>query len=264
MFFTLSKILWFFANPGNIVLLLLVCGALLMLTRWRQAGARLLFLTTALIVFVSTVPVGSWVVTELENRFPAPQSLDRVDGVVVAGGFVNPYLSSKRGGVAIGSAAERLTAMIALANRHPGAKLIFSGGSGDLFRPELKEAPHVKRLLGEIGFDTGRVIFDDRSRNTHENAVNTLRLAAPEPGEVWLLVTSAFHMPRAIGTFRQAGWTIVPYPVDYASGGPFRFSLKFNLLGGFGSLDKAIHEILGLIFYRATGKSDSLFPSPAD
>jgi uncharacterized SAM-binding protein YcdF (DUF218 family) len=114
-----------------------------------------------------------------------------------------------------------------------------------------------------MGFDVGRVRFEREARNTHENAVYTKRLADPQPGETWLLVTSAMHMPRTVGVFRAAGWNAIPFPVDFTTKqkfGLFYFGLPLsNRLSG---IDAAAHEWIGLFVYRLLGYTDSILPGP--
>ncbi len=264
MFFALSKILWWFAAPANLLFLLLAAGVLLLWTRWRRLGRGMATLAVLLIATVTVLPVGSWATRQLEDRFPAVTTLPaRVDGIVVLGGAVNPWLTVERGQVALSDNGDRLTEFAGLTRRYPEARLVFTGGTGSLTRQDLKEADMLAPLWRQIGLDEGRILYENQSRNTHENAVLTLPLAKPQPGETWLLVTSAFHMPRAVGCFREAGWTILPYPVDYKTGSSFAFDLSLNPAGRLASLDAAVHEWLGLIFYRLTGKTDSLFPGPA-
>ena len=265
MFFALSKIFWFLFNPGNVLLLFLVLGVLLLWTRWRRLGRGLVVAAAAVSLFLAVVPVGSWMLGVLEDRFPPPDELPvRVDGIVVAGGVVNPVLTKDRGQAAINGAVERLFEMAKLAERYPRAKMVFSGGSGSLLNQELKEAPLVAPLLRQLGVDPGRVIIEDQSRNTAENAVFSRRLAKPRPGETWLLITSAFHMPRTVGSFRQAGWRVTPYPVDYRTRGKGALPFRFNFIGGVASLNSALHEYLGLFFYWITGKTNELYPGPEE
>ena len=213
-------------------------------------------------VLLAVIPVGSWLFGFLEDRFPAfSESPARVDGVIVLGGVVDPVMTKARGQVSVGSGVERLLAMARLAKRHPKARIIFSGGSGSLLHQDMKEAHAIPPLLRQLGVDPARVIFEDQSRNTAENAEFSLRLAKPKPRETWLLVTSAFHMPRAVGSFRQAGWNVVPYPVNYSTSSETAAPL-FDFARGMKTLAAAIHEYLGLIFYWLDGKTDSMFPSP--
>lgn len=109
--------------------------------------------------------------------------------------------------------------MAALARRYPQARLVFTGGSGNLGGGSPSESEIVGRYADPMGLPRTRLILEDRSRNTRENAAFTADMVKPKPGERWLLVTSAWHMPRAIGCFRQAGFAVIAYPVDYRTGG---------------------------------------------
>lgn len=214
-------------------------------------------------LILAVFPVGKWMYGVLEDRFPPYRSLQaQVDGIIVAGGIVDPVLTVDRGQVSIGGGAERLFAMAALAKKYPQAKLIFTGGSGTLLHQDKKEAHFVGPLLDQLGVAPGRVIFEDQSRNTAENVTFSLPLAKPKAGETWLLVTSAFHMPRAVGAFRKAGWDVTPYPVDYRTRGETEPPLQFNFAHGMGSLGGALHEYVGLLIYRLVGNTDELFPGP--
>lgn len=214
-------------------------------------------------LILAVFPVGKWMYGVLEDRFPPYRSLQaQVDGIIVAGGIVDPVLTVDRGQVSIGGGAERLFAMAALAKKYPQAKLIFTGGSGTLLHQDKKEAHFVGPLLDQLGIAPGRVIFEDQSRNTAENVTFSLPLAKPKAGETWLLVTSAFHMPRAVGAFRKAGWDVTPYPVDYRTRGETEPPLQFNFAHGMGSLGGALHEYVGLLIYRLVGNTDELFPGP--
>ncbi|NQU61178.1 MAG: YdcF family protein [Rhodospirillales bacterium] len=263
MFFTLSKVLWFIANPSNVLLVLLCAGVVLLFTRWRRAGRRLVGFVAVTGVVLAVVPFGGWLYGALEDRFPQLKELPaRVDGIVVAGGVVDPVLTAARGKIAIGGAAERLFEMAELSKRYPQAKIVFTGGSGSLFYQDKKEAHAVVPLIRQLGLDPGKIIFEDQSRNTVENAEFSYRVAKPKKGETWLLVTSAFHMPRAVGCFRKAGWTIVPYPVDFGTRVDKDLPFIFDFAQGLGMFGGAIHEYLGLFFYWLSGKTDELYPGP--
>ena len=106
-------------------------------------------------------------------------------------------------------------------------------------------------------------MLETRSRNTEENAVFTKELVQPKPGERWLLVTSAQHMPRAIGCFRRAGFPVEAYPVDWHTRRALRLAPMETLSGGLGRLDNAVHEWIGLVSYWLTGRTSELLPGPA-
>ncbi len=262
MFFILSKVLWFLTDPGNLVLILLTIGTVLLWTPWRRGGRRLVLLSTLAFILLAVFPVGAIMLQTLENRIPAPTQLpERVGGVIVLGGMVDQFVSRARGQASMGGAVERLTEFAALARRYPDAKLIFTGGSGNLLNQQDKEADYVEPFLHSLGMDTANVVFESESRNTYENAVLSKRLVSIAPDEPWILVTSAFHMPRALGVFRQAGWPVIPYPVDYGTTGTMELEPTFNLLGGVGNGSVALHEWLGLTFYYLTGRTNTLYPA---
>ena len=159
--------------------------------------------------------------------------------------------------VTINGAVERLTAFADLADRYPDAKLVFTGGSGALTDQSLKEADFAAPVLLRMGVALDRVIFESQSRNTAENASMTREILASAPRGTWILVTSAFHMPRAVGVFRENGWQVFPYPVDYITRREVRPILQVGLRSGLNSLAVAAHEWTGLTFYWLTGRPQS-------
>lgn len=259
--FILSKLVGLILDPGNLILLLLVPGALLSFTRQRAFGRGLTLAAALLAVCVAVVPMGQWLTAALENRFPVPPLPQRVDGIVVLGGVIDQFLTAERGQTALNSAAERLTGAIDLARRFPQSKIIFSGGSGSVFDQSIREADAALPFFAAMGLDPARVILERQSRNTLENARFAREIARPAPDEVWLLVTSAIHMPRSVAAFRAVDWTVLPYPVDYQTGraGPLA---PPSLGGGIASLNNALHEWVGLISYRVLGHSERLLPAP--
>ena len=159
-------------------------------------------------------------------------------------------------------AAERMTEFVVLARRYPEAKLVFTGGQGSLVHGGTTEADVARRLFDALGVPEARVTYEDEARNTWENALLTRRLVEPKPGETWLLVTSASHMPRSVGAFRQAGWQVVPWPVNYRTGHGFAALYDAPFLDRLQMFESGLREWLGLVVYRALGRSDALFPAP--
>lgn len=265
--FLLSKLLGIVTDPATLFLLLLLGGWLLTLSRrWLRTGRVVLGVTLLTVTFLSVVPVEQWIMTRMEDRFKAPDSLpDKVDGIIVLGGAISPGLSAARGQVSIGGAATRLTALIPLAQRYPEARLVFSGGSGSPFGQEHREADYARIFYRDMGFDADRIIFERDSRNTRENATLSKELMRPRPGETWLLITSARHMPRAVGCFRAVNWPVIPIPVDYSTSGrsqPWWTELRFSPGKGIAGLAPLVHEGLGLAIYRMMGWTDALLPKP--
>jgi uncharacterized SAM-binding protein YcdF (DUF218 family) len=264
MFFALSKILGFFAIPSNLVIVLALAGAALVCTRFARAGRRLMIGSVLLLAIIGLSPLGNALILPLEQRFP-PWDAARgaPDGIVVLGGSISPEVSAARNAVALNEAAERVTVVAELARRYPAARIVFSGGNNALVSGQATEAEAALRLFESFGIAPARVIAEDRSRNTVENAVYSKQLAMPKAGERWLLVTSAYHLPRAVGVFRQAGFPVEPYPVDWRTRGPQDALRPFSAVSeGLARTDTAVREWAGLAVYWLTGQSPELFPGP--
>jgi uncharacterized SAM-binding protein YcdF (DUF218 family) len=261
--FTISKVLWWFVEPANLALLVLLAGAVLLWTRWARFGRKVILGVSVFLLAVASLPLQTLLIEPLEDRFPSVSVIpEQVAGIIVLGGSVNQLLTLARKQPALTGAAERMTEFVAIARRRPDLKLVFSGGSGLVFFQEVKETIAARHLFADLGLDVGRIVFEDRSRNTRENALYSHEVVAPKPGEQWLLITSAMHMPRAVGCFRKAGWNVVPYPVDYQSFGYGGIGLGFEFLGGLNTLSIASREWLGLVGYRLMGWTDSVLPRP--
>jgi len=260
MLYAFSKIFWNLVQPGNLLVLLLALGVVGLWLRRRRAR---LFVSAVTLAFVAVLvfPVGGWAILPLEERFPQPLLPSRIDGIVLLGGAINIGTTQAHGQAALNRFAERITASAALARQFPEAKLLISGGDPRIAPGELSEADITRSLLLSLGLDDSRMLLEKRSRNTYENAVYSKAMAQPQPGQVWLLVTSAFHMPRAVGCFRAAGFDTLPYPVDYQTADlpaiGFSFASELELF------ELAVHEWVGLVSYRILGRIDSLFPGPA-
>jgi uncharacterized SAM-binding protein YcdF (DUF218 family) len=209
---------------------------------------------------VAVLPVTRWVIGPLEQRFPVPQLPDKVDGIIVLGGAIDLDSTGNPDMPAVNGAGERLLAFAELARRYPDARLVYSGGSGLVSDQDAREADLAKPLFLTLGLDVTRTLYERDSRNTWENAVISKRLVKPQPGQTWLLVTSAWHMPRAVGCFRQVGWNVLPYPVDYL--GRTKPWLGLDAINQLHSIGIAEKEWIGLVAYWLMGRSDALFPAP--
>jgi len=264
MFFVASKVIGFFAIPSNLIASIGVLGLLLWPTRFGRAGRRLVVASLVLLAVLGLSPLGNALILPLEQRFPPWDAAGGAPaGIVVLGGSLSPHVSAARNEVALNEGAERLTVAAELALRYPDARLLFSGGSGALIFEEGAEAEFAIRVFESFGIPRSRVVLEDRSRNTVENAIFSKNLAQPKPGERWLLVTSAYHMPRSIGIFRQAGFAVEAYPVDWRTSGVEDALRPFPTVGdGLRRTDTAVREWVGLLAYWLTGKSSELFPGP--
>lgn len=264
MFYYVSKIFWFFAVPSNFLVFLVLAGAVLRASYWPRMGQRIVLGGVAALFVFGLTPVPVWLLMPLETRFtPYKDDGTPVDGVIVLGGSFETEPTDYYGQMALNEAGERIVAIAAVARRFPNARIVYSGGGSGFVARRTPEATLVERTVAEMGVTPGRIIYERRSLNTYDNAVFSKEIAKPKPGERWLLVTSAFHMPRSVGVFRQAGWPVIAYPVDFRTGGPqdaSRFFASISL--GLTRTDIAIKEYIGLAAYRIAGKTDALFPQP--
>jgi uncharacterized SAM-binding protein YcdF (DUF218 family) len=264
MFFVLAKILGFFAVPSNILISLGLAGILLMATRFARAGRRLAVASVILIALFGLSPLGNAIILPLEERFPPwDASRGAPSGIIALGGALDTVISPVRDEVALNEAAERMTAIAELARRFPDARIVFTGGSGRIIYDGIPESDLAARLFASFGIAKERIIMEDKARDTDENARFTRELVQPKPGERWLLVTSAHHMPRSVGVFRAAGFPVEAFPVDYRTRGAIDLLRPFATLGdGLRRSDTAMREWVGLVMYRLAGRSEELFPGP--
>src|SRR5262245_46474176 len=231
MFFELSQFLGFFLVPSNIMVILGLAGITLLAIGYSRAGRSMLVASSLLIAAVGILPIGVGLALPLEERFPrwGPTGGAPTGIVVLGGGVIRPGISADRGEVIVGDTADRIIAAVELARRYPSARVVFVGRD---------EADFVIEFFEKLGVPRDRVIEERKSRNTAENAAFAKQLIVPKPGERWLLVTSAMHMPRAVGAFRKEGFAVEAYPIDYRTTGAMdQWTLSSALMGGIAILD---------------------------
>lgn len=264
MMFFVGKVIWAFGQPGNLLLLVLLIGVLSSFVYGGRRGRVLIAFAALAFLVLAVAPVGPAMLLALEERFPRPAVLpERIDGILVLGGAVDPALSLSYGETVFNSSLARVLAGVALARRHPEAELALVGGEGGLVAVGLAESRATSAFVVAEGIAPERVVLEERSRSTHENAIYAKSLMRPKPGQVWVLVTSAYHMPRAVASFEAVDWPVIAYPVDYKIDPRTGLRLNFNLLEGLGSGTLAGKEWAGLIGYRLQGWTRELFPARA-
>jgi uncharacterized SAM-binding protein YcdF (DUF218 family) len=269
MFFYLAKAVWFLLQPSTLIALLIGYGANLIWTGWARWGRRFVTIGAILLLIAGLSPLGNALILPLEDRFPR-SDLDAPPpptGFIILGGAEDRLVGTARNVPALNEAAERLVEAAILARRFPEAKIAFSGGDAGVLYKTGSEAEGAESLLNALGVPRDRLILEAKSRDTYENAVFLKKELAKRgelgPGKRWLLVTSAYHMPRAIGAFRQAGFDVEAWPVDYRTRGRADLTRPFDKVSeGLRRVDVASREWVGLLAYRLTGRSDALFPAP--
>lgn len=261
MFFSAAKLFWVIADPLNLTLIILTLAVIMMWTPWRRLGVWLASLVTAGLLAVAILPLGAWALAPLSDKYPTHAIVqDPVDGIVLlSGAAVDLGISAKMGHPIPGKAADRLVEFMRLARAYPAARLLICGGNtGPGARPR-REGPAIADYLVSRGLSRDRMMVEGQSRDTYENAVHGKALARPAPGQRWLLVTSAWHMPRAMATFQSQGWPIKAAPPTSPG---ITFRPRFNLRRGLNHFKVALHEYIGLVAYRLNGRIKSLWPAP--
>ena len=268
MFFYLAKVLGFLLQPSTLIALLIGYGSILIWTGWARWGRRFVTIGAALLLLAGLSPLGNALILPLEDRFPrADLDAPPPTGFIILGGAEDRLVGAARGAPALNEAAERLLEAAVLFRRHPEALIAFSGGDAGILYKSDSEAEGAESLLTALGVPRDRLILEAKSRDTYENAAflksELTRSGALGPGKRWRLITSAYHMPRAIGAFRQAGFEVEAWPVDYRTRGRADLTRPFDKVSeGLRRVDVATREWIGLLAYWLNGRSDALFPAP--
>lgn len=262
VFFIASKLIWALISPDSLIVILGAGAWFALVVGWTKLSRHLLAACALLLISVAAFPVGEWLIYPLENRFPANAALPaQADGIIVLGGSMDPTKSEAWGQSEIGAAAERLTTLMYMAQLYPQAQIVYTGGSGSVTNQQFKEADYARFLFEQLNMGERAILYETESRNTAENASNSKVLVNPSPSQEWILVTSAFHMPRSVGIFCQAQWPVTAYPVDHYSRRGDLLRLNFAFADNLGVLRTAMREWVGLIAYRITGRTDRLLAS---
>jgi uncharacterized SAM-binding protein YcdF (DUF218 family) len=265
LFFALSKAVTIALLPGNLVVILALAGlGFACFRRTRVWGVRTGLAAGALLIAGAVLPIGPLMLRTLERRFAPLDACymdggQQVAGIVLLGGGVSSSAIEGRVFDNLNEAADRLWLAARLAQIYPGAPLIISGGQAFDTGVERPEADAMRDLLVELGVPASQLVLERQSRTTAENAALS---ASRVTGGDWLLVTSAFHMPRAIGTFRKAGLSVIAAPTDWRVSDANGLE-PFDAVANLATLNLAAKEYLGLLGYWASGRSGAILPGPA-
>ena len=251
----MSEALWALLQPSSLMVVAIALSLVATWFRWHALAASLLTLVLVGIAVVVVLPVTAWLAGPLEDQVPPVPLPSQVDGILVLGGAVEWRITTERGQLTLNDAGERVAAAAALAQRYPGARLVFTGVFGDAFEQDFRAQGTERSLWFGPVFAGRDISYLGAARSTYEDAIVALRETPPRPGETWLLVTSAMHMPRALATFKNQGWTdLVPYPVDFRSTGRATIGLDWDVAGTLADLDQAVREWGALEVYRRVGR----------
>ena len=257
VFFIASKLIGALLRPDTWIIIALAIVVLAIIMQRRRLAIWLGSLTLVALATLAILPLGSLLLQPIERSYPANPPLSQVDGIIVLGGGEDARASAYWGQMQFNEGGDRFAAGLSLARQFPDAQLLFTGGSGalrDVAGATVSEASIAGRFFLDQGIDPDRLLLEGRSRNTTENASLSLVLANPSPDETWVLVTSAFHMPRAVRSFEAAGWTgLVAWPVDYRTS-RFIDGIGWDLTRNLQVLNTAIREQVGQLAHGLTGR----------
>lgn len=268
LFFFFSKVAWAFLSPSNLLIFLFILGTLLAIFSRCSAALKILIPTSILALMITVYPVSDWLMEPLEKRFQAPEVLpEAIDGIIILGGGEDISVAMSWNSKEVGLVGDRFISTKELANIYPQASIIFTGGVGQLAmhshlqsKLTAQNTPLGSQILQSLGIESERLIVEHLSRNTFENFKNIQPLL-PNPTGRYLLVTSAFHMPRSVGIARKFGVDVIAYPVDYRSTHESLRSIDFDFYGHLQALEPAWKEWIGLTAYYWTGKTSEWLPS---
>ncbi|MDC1318298.1 YdcF family protein [Candidatus Thioglobus sp.] len=262
VFFWFSKIIWGMIRPDSVFISILIFSWLLIWKGYKTIGLSIFGTILILLFLLTFVPLGQLLLKPLEFKFPTNPTLPQnITGIIVLSGAEDTIKSKFWNQVEMGAASERNIMFMKLAKEYPHLKKIFTGGSGSLLSQELKQAEVAKKLFLSLGIDTKNIIFESDSRNTYENALFSKKLVKINKNENWLLITSAWHMPRSVGVFCSLGWPVLPFPVDHLTLPNQISQLGANFSGNLSELVIGMKEWVGLTAYFATGKINKILPS---
>jgi uncharacterized SAM-binding protein YcdF (DUF218 family) len=254
-FYWLSKLIWLLASPDSLLLIFFGVVFFLLWYGKNALAKKVLGILLGSMLTVAAFPIGEWLLYPLETKYAHNPKLENVDGIIVLAGSEHHVHSKLWDQVIVGEAIERNLAFMMLARLHPEAKLVFSGGVGSMLQQDYKAADVAKRLYQEQGMSVSKIIFERESRNTWQSALLSKSLVNPEAGTNWVLITTAWHMPRSMGIFCKVGWKVTPYPVDYYTQPGSLMRLSWGFASNLNKLVIAVKEWIGLVTYKFTGKS---------
>ena len=263
MFFILSKYLWAIFQPANLLFILIIVGLTFYFFNKQKTATKIFIFSSIIITFISLFPISNWLISPLENRFYEVNLNTEIHGIIVLGGAEQVSLSDNELKMSFNGRIDRLFHFVDLGRKYPNAIMLFAGGNGGINKSKNTESDIAKRFFDFLNFESNRIIFEKKSRNTYENALFSMKLIKPKPSENWILITSAVSMPRAVGCFNNLQWNVIPYPVDFLLNKTAKNSyFNFNFANGLKNINKASFEWLGLLVYYLLDRTDTLFPGP--
>ena len=260
MSFYLSKIIWLLLNPFNVFIFFTILTIFLYLVSFKKISIIIFLINSLFLFFISFFPIGSYLIYQIEKEYHLNTVIPKkLDGILILGGATNPLMFKEFNQISVNGSAERLIESVNLIKKFKNSKVVFSGGSGIMNRPDLDHSQVAELFYKKMGLENNRIIFENNSRNTYENIIFSKEIANPQKGQNWLLITSASHMKRAILIGQKHDWQLIPYAVDFKTLKKFKFMPSLNLLSNLNAFQQGSHEWLGLISYYLMQRTNKIF-----
>lgn len=254
-------ITWGLVNFDIILLVFIILATIFVTRKNKNIAASILFFFVSITCLIIITPLPEWGMTLLENRFSEVQQLPKdVKGVIIIGGIVDRKISQVRGEPSFNMFGARMVPLLKLMETRPELTYMIMGG-GKPYIEGYQEADILMRHLDYIKPKLGKLLFDNISSTTVESAQVSYNMIKPKRGEKWLLLTSAYHMPRAVGVFKNAGWDIIPYPVDFRTSGKYEWRINLSLWWGFMMWSIFAYELMMNLTSYMNGESYAFLPS---
>jgi len=256
MEFYVAKIANYLLEPLYILsFFLLILIFLLLFTNFKKLILFFAKFLLILFLFFGYTPLSNFLLNKIEDFIkPSKYPVQQLKGVVVLGGSFNSGLQSKeRNEILLNSSAERLTKVLEIYNKNPKILILFTGFSGELKPQGWSESDMAKKFFLEQGVGSENLIFENKSRNTFENIIYSKDIIKNYKG-TWGLITSASHMPRSYFGFKRQGLILEPIIVDFKTGTSPIFWISFNIGSGLSNWSTLLHEVVGISYYKITGK----------
>lgn len=261
MTFFLSKFLWLIINPFNILLSFILFGLIIRIFKFRKFSNILFLISFGLFLIAGVLPTGSYLIYLLEKNYHNSNKYlyNSVDGILILGGTTDPGLTKEYNQISVNESSERLLESLFLIKRFPKAKIYFAGGLGSAKYLEYSHSFVAEKFYQKLGLDTQHIFFDYKSRNTYENLLFAKEKFNPKKKEKWLIITSAFHLTRAINIGEKLEWKLIPYATDFRLYKEFKWKLSLDFIGNLSNFQFAAHEWVGLIAYYIMGRTAKIY-----
>ena len=263
-FYSLSSMLWSTFQPVQALVYLLLLVLILSFFNKNKFSRIINSITIILFILVILLPNGTYLLWKLENAYTIPKSFpNKIDGILILGGGINPILTYEHSQTILNEKIERIIESVKLIKQFPDAKVIYSEGAPITAKINITNIDAVKFFYKQMGVNNKKIIFENKSRNTYENIIFSKKFINENDSNKWILLTSAYHMKRAMSVAAKLELNFIPYPVDYRLQTAYNWKLVYIVKGrtfltNLNHFQLAIHEYIGLIVYYLTKKSNKI------